>query len=110
MVAVGEVHVEVPGGPEHRGVARGHAAEPVTRGIAGLVGLGLNDAPGEPSAVGQPPDQGAAEQVGGDLDRRPLVERSGQPGAAQEPPFRRNRSSFVIGQALITSSFVSQPR
>jgi hypothetical protein len=95
--------------PEHHGVARGHAPEGVARWVSGFVGLGLDDAPCQPGAVKGAADQHVSQQGRGDLDGPALEERSRQP-AAQEPSLRRKRSSFVIGQALMTSRLVTHPR
>ena len=111
VVAVREVHVQAPGRPEHHGVAGRHATEAVARRVPGLVGLGLDDAPGEPRAVGhdrrtsvRPSRSGAtsiAARSKNDLGRRRRL---------RSRPCGGTAASFVIGQALITSSFVSHPR
>ena len=53
--------------------------------------------------------QHAAQQVRSDVGRR-LSEEGGQAPAELHRPLRRKRRSLDSGHALMTSSFVSQPR
>src|SRR5690606_29851138 len=71
--AVAEVHVQVPGLAEHGGVARGHAAIRMRRGIlAAGVGLHLDDAPRAAIVA----DQELVEQFGRDQGGMAAVERT----------------------------------
>ncbi len=80
--AVGEVDVGVAGRAEHDGVAVGAAPVGVGAGVVGaVVRLDLGEPQFDGAVVGGP-DQGAAEQVGGDLQDGPVEER-----ALQRNPF-----------------------
>ena len=81
---VAEVHVEVPGRPEHDLGARRRAAERVGGRLVGAVRLDLDDAPGA-----RPADQHLAQQLGRNDERIPgeevtldvaLSHRAGSPG------------------------------
>ena len=78
--AVGEVDVGVAGRAEHHGVAVGAAAVGVRAGVVGaVVRLDLGEPQFDRAVVGGA-DQGAAEQVGGDLQDGPVEERAVQRG------------------------------
>jgi hypothetical protein len=67
---------------EQRAVARGRTAEGVARAVADQVGLGLDDAPADPT-LGQVVNQGLADQEAGERDR---VDRQLGPGQPADRP------------------------
>ena len=112
VVAVGEVHVEVPRRPEHRRVARRRAAE--ARGSPGRPARTprpRRSVPASRAPSGRRRTRTRPSSVGRHLDRGPRrrTPAAGVGGSAAGPCAGTARS-FVSGQALITSSFVSQPR
>ena len=95
MQAVDEVHVQVPRGAEHRGVARGRTHERVAGRVTGLVGLGLRDAGPQLPALGGPTDQMDAEQPRGCIHGAPRQPRPGD-ASAHANPNRNSRSAFWV--------------
>ncbi len=84
--AVGEVHVEVPGRPEHHLGARRHAPVRVAAGVVGPeVRLDLDDARRQPTPVVGPAHEQLVEQVGREHASVTRVERTWQRAPAAHP-------------------------
>ena len=71
--AHGEVDVEASGRAEHDGVTWRAAAKGVAGGVVVAIGLDFDHAPADPTV-----QEGAAQQVVGDLDDRTREEGAGQ--------------------------------